>query len=581
MMAGRFDISAFCDDPQLIARLVRAEDVFGLLTRELALPAQCAALVWGTSGGTTCVHEGGAITAEDAREILFVRTTSFPLQFEIDSLRSSDGFACSAHIELSVSVIPERSELVTFAKKVVGSDSTVRVARISAMCEQAVRVAATAVASRFVADELTGVGAVALGEEISRVLTPVGFECGLTFSKDARASFASHDHAETRRIAASADLERRRLDAQGALRRAEAEAREKHLASLAGALDKVRAMATQAGGLLVADLIRTFDAAQRGELYGALMAMDAPVALTSRIVVTADSEILVFETGRPSEIAARGSPGDELGPLRSVRVSRRDGENVLLAGARMGVHLIGPGLQPIAKYSLATDKPLKHGVNAAVIAGDSIYATHSEVGLIRWSLATPDDAEFVLPEITAHARSVRDIQLDGRGRLWLAVGETVIALQPGALSPEVKLNAGAEVSVLLVADGFAHAGLSNGRIVRWPMDGGDAEEIRAARGRAVESLEWLPGGGVPRLLVADRQSHLDLLVAGDSYRGEYRAALAVRWGLAADDCIVGVSEARDRLYMWSRGAPSEPAAVINVGRLCGQLIQDVAILPEA
>jgi hypothetical protein len=576
-MGGRFDISALCSDAQTIARVVRAEDVFGLLTREVALPAQCAALLWGASGGPSCVGEGGVVSAADAREILFVRTATFPLSFEIDSLRSSDGFDCGAAISLGVLVIADKSELVAFSKRVMGSHSTVGIARITAICEQAVRtVAATVASSRTVVELTSPPGSKALADEIDKAVTPLGFECGLAFSKDVRASFSSRDHAESRRIAASAELGRQRLGAQESLRQAEATLREKHLASLAGVLEKVRAMSAKSGGLRVADLVKTFDAAQRGELYGALMAMDAPT-MTSRIVVAAGEEVIAFDPGRPSEIVARQALSDELGPLRSVRVSERDGGDVLLVGARTGVHLIGLDFQPKGKYSFASDKSLKHGVNAAVIVGEWLYATHSESGLIRWSL-TKDAAEFVLSEITRGAKSVRDVQLDDRGRLWLAAGDEVITVEAGASSPGARLNAGAEVSVLSVADRFAHAGLADGRIVRWPVDGGDEEVIRGACGRRVESLEWLAGGGVPRVLVADRQTHLDLLVAGDSYRGEYRAPHGVRWGLAAGDWIVGVSETRDRLSVWNRKEPREPAAVIHVARACGELIEDVVIL---
>jgi len=54
--------------------------------------------------------------------------------------------------------------------------------------------------------------------------------------------------------------------------------------------------------------------------------------------------------------------------------------------------------------------------------------------------------------------------------------------------------------------------------------------------------------------------------------------MPIKWAVAGEDCLVGVGEGRDQLYIWRPGEPEAPAAMVSVGRLCGRSIQDVALL---
>jgi hypothetical protein len=140
------------------------------------------------------------------------------------------------------------------------------------------------------------------------------------------------------------------------------------------------------------------------------------------------------------------------------------------------------------------------------------------------------------------------------------------------------------VESLLVADAMIAAGLDDGRVLAWPRavaDRAEARTIRPPTGDAVHSLGLVRTSGIDRLLVADGRAMLDLLVADDTYRVEYHAPEAVRWGWAAPDIVVGVNERRDRLFVWSTRQPASPAATIHVGRLCGHSIQDALLIPAS
>jgi len=106
----------------------------------------------------------------------------------------------------------------------------------------------------------------------------------------------------------------------------------------------------------------------------------------------------------------------------------------------------------------------------------------------------------------------------------------------------------------------------------------EAEPIRPPGGGPVHSLVWMSGGGVPRLLIADKRPALSLYVLGDAYHAEYRASQPLRWAAAADDLIVAVNEPRDQIILWRPEEPEEPLAAVSIGRLCGHSVQDVALL---
>jgi hypothetical protein len=201
------------------------------------------------------------------------------------------------------------------------------------------------------------------------------------------------------------------------------------------------------------------------------------------------------------------------------------------------------------------------------------------VGLIRWAIDTPEQFDLPLSERLADCKSVRDVQADATGRIWLAADKQVLGFSVPSLEVIASLAAPASITALLIADESVIAGLADGRIVRWHFGAFDSSEIvRHACGRVVESLAWLEGGGAPRLLVGDRQPHLEMLVLGDAFSVEYRCAQLVRWGHASADWIVGVNDRRDQLILWRTDTPQEPERIVNLGQLCGHSIQDVCMI---
>lgn len=580
-MATAFDIDAFKKNPDLVAMLASSEDVFSLLNRQITVPPSCVALVWGADSRPWVVDAGQALAANVVEEFLLVRTSSVFLDYDVGQVFSQDGYEFRADVRISISIVKDRTDIASFRKAVIGSSNRVSTDDLKRHCAEAVQSALVAFAGTMSAAELASSPA---WESFDCFLIerfkPVGFESGLSLGNDPRVTFSSSAFEESRKVEQTTQRRMQAIAADEQLREAVAQARRRHLAGLGTLLEQVRDMADKSGGIDVADLIKAFDAGQRGALYEGLVALNRLVRKTRAVLVIAGQEIVWLDPSSPARPIQKQMLDGGNGPLRSIRVTRVDGNIALLVGAKRGVHIVDPESGPKQAFSLPETFQPKGGVNAAVITDQDVFATHSEVGLIRWSRGNADIAELCLEDVTQSARSVRELQVDDEGRLWFAVNSLVVGWHPQRDDAPTILPTQAEVVAVLARDNAVFAGLSNGAVLRWPNGRAeDAEMIRQYGGLPIRSLGWLSGGGIPRLLIADGSPCVDLEVLGDAFRGQYRANRPVRWAYGADDFLVGVDAARDQVIFWKIEQPAQPTAMVSIGRLTGRSIHDVAILP--
>ncbi len=582
-MTTTFDIDAFRKNPDMVAMLATSDDVFSLLNRQIVVPPSCAALVWGPDPHPWVVEAGQSLSSNVVEEFLLVRTSPVFLQYDVGQIFSQDGFEFRADVRISVSIVKDRTDLASFRKAVVGSANCVSIADLKRHCAEAVQSSLSASAGTLSAADLaTASKWESFDGFLIERFKPVGFESGLSLGTDPRAEFASTAYEESRKVEQTTQRRMQAMAADEQLREAATQARQKHLAGLGTLLEQVRDMADKSGGLDVADLIKTFDPGQRGALYEGLVALNRLVRRTRAVLVIAGQEIIWLDPNSPERPIKKQTLDGGGGPLRSIRITQVDGKPAFLVGAKRGVHVVDPEEGAGQMYALPDAFQPKGGVNAALITEKSVFATHSEVGLIRWARVMPNIAELCLEDVTQGAKSVRELQIDEDGCLWFAVNSLVVGWHPDRDDAPIVLPAQAEVVAMIVRDNAVIAGLSNGSVIRWRHGRAEeAEALRAHGGLPVRSLGWLSGGGIPRLLVADGSPCVDLQVLGDSFRGEYRANRPVRWAFGAHDFLVGVDAARDQIIFWKIEQPAQPVAMVSIGRLTGRSIHDVAILPMA
>lgn len=579
-MAARFDINEFARSPQLVARVASVQEIFSLLNRSLTLPPGCAVLAWEQSGPPKYYPNGRVIEPDGLARLLFVRTPIFRLDYRFTGLTSRDGYDVAASIEAPVQVVAERSELAAFCQHVVGSSGEVTVENLKRYCEESLRAAAATFAKAGnISDLLSPEAWKPFDAVAAEHFKPVGFSSGLALAGDVRITIESSDYARAAEAQRTQKLREQRIEAQRRLSEMASESRQAHLSDLAVTLDKLREMAERSEGTSLVDLVRSMDPSQRGGLYQAMLTQQHTTQKTEAILLVVGEELIWMHPAASQIPARRLSLSSEIGPLRSVRLARWEGRPVILVGARSGVHLLQTEQDPRQTYAFTVERELRGGVNAACIVGEHLYATHSEVGLIRWPLRRPEHFELLLTDVLDGAKSVRDAQADDAGRIWLAADRRVIGMTPGTDQPPIILQAPATITALIVADGCVFAGLEAGQILQWPTAHPELmERVRPPCGGPVESIEHLDGGGIPRLLVADRRPYLDLLVLGDSSSTHYMAGQALRWGLAAADLMAAVSDRRDQLILWRTESPADPVATVHIGQLTGRSIQDAALL---
>lgn len=570
-------------DPSLIgtagrvAALIPADQAF--TRKRQTVPIHCGALVSG-DGMARVVRAGEEIPREGISEMLIFAAGPMRLSAKLDALASGDGWDFQAEVELEAAIIAEKPELLALRRAAFSAPGYLTADQIVS-CVRPLLLNALAGFARqsSAADLVRSDASNAAADSILKSLQPELFALGLSLSRVIRADFRSP--------AFVADQQDRQRDAQ-LKRHAETDAqireslsvvRRKQMAGVEELLQRLAALARENPGMPMPDLIRMFDPEQRGDLYRGLLASQ-PATKTAFILAVAGQELVWFGPDQ-SEPARRVTLPNEAGPLRSVRLSRTHGLPILLVGAARGVHRVAPNGELLGSYPFEPPRPIRGGVNSSAICAGKLYATHSEVGLIAWTLATNEKPEFLLPGETQNARTIRDVQADPENRLWLAIGDSVLAWNPTDASPPIRRRLPGTVECLALTRSFVIAGLDDGRVLQWSRlapDRGEARTLRPPTGDAVHSIGVLESSGVPRILIADGRPMVDLVVIDDAHRIEFRAPEPLRWAWAAEDCIVAANERRDRLFRWQIAGPDEPAAAFSVGRLTSHTIQDAILL---
>jgi hypothetical protein len=632
------DLKSFIADPNFVAMRVAASDLFGVLTRRVELPTDCAAIVWRDGGAIDVAPEGSEIDGRAVREVVFVRTTPMNFEFAESDLESADGHACEAVVRIALSVVPERADLESFTRSILGGSRRANLNRIALHIRDTVSRAMHDFAGRTSAEALVKSSAdEEFADAIAKTLKPVLFAAGIGMSRHVTLTVSSAAWERARRGERDAEARAKRQEAERARREADIARRETHVRHLSELMGQLDDLAAKQPNVSVAELIRTFDAGQRGALYQQLLAREVSAERTAAIAVVAGSECLLYDPTSDAPMHRRAFDGP-LGALRSVRLIDNDPARGLLIGAQRGVYHYQPDSGQLDEYAFDAPDRLRGGVNAAVVVDNMLYATHSEVGVMSWALESLQPGRTVLDEITAGARSVRDIQADEFGTLWFTAGDRVIGWSPrdalpassaaipgagggghggpgsgvgvssgggaagssgedggaagagsGGMMPTGTLvsmgsiagSGGApRVAALCVADGGVYAGTNDGRLLSWPCDApNQISTILSGEAGRVESVQWVRGAGVERLLVASKRPSVWMLVVGDAWRGEYRCGEPVRWAAAADDWIIAVNDRRDRVHSWRPSRPDAIAHTIYVSRLVGHSIQDAALVP--
>jgi len=586
MIAGKFDPQLFFHRIENVALHVPAAELFGFLKRSLDLPSPWAAMVRRSTGEHVVVPAGGEVDGTEAEDVLFVRVTPIELTLEEEGIVTHDRFQCRGDLTLRVSVIPERSELQSFLKAVVGSHRVAQATSLARYLAPTVRAAlARFAAERDASDLVDARSGDAIEAALASALEAPLFSAGLMLDGPPTVRFDSKTLRQVQESQQEAARRQAEHDAARQVQEALEKAQAQHADHLASLLDRLKGLAADSPEAALPELVRSFSERERGELYRALFASEPASTKTQWVIAAAGNELLFFDPARLEEPCRRLTLDGPAGPVRSLQFMHGDNDRpILLIGAAAGVYRLPlERAEPDATLLVEGAPPVKGGFNAAAMVGDRVFATHSELGLCEWTVTEPNAPRLRFTTLTRDAKAVRDVEFFD-GNLYCGIDDKVIRWPADDLGDRpayVFTGSMSTITAICPSDAGLFVGNGDGDVLHFPPDRNTKpDRLHMGAHRAAESLWLLNSHGVRRLVYTDTSLYVHGRVLGDSFTCRYEAGgQTLRRVEVAPDLIVATNDLRDRLICWSPGQPDQPIASVGVSRLCGRSVQDVCLVP--
>ena len=126
----KLKLAQFVRDPEVVAGLTEANDLFGRFTRHVDLPGDVAAAVTQLEGDVIVVQAGGRIDRASCTQAMLFRTTPLSVELKYTELPTVDGYRCTASVRALIAVSPEPGELRSFRKTLLGTSDRVDVSAL-------------------------------------------------------------------------------------------------------------------------------------------------------------------------------------------------------------------------------------------------------------------------------------------------------------------------------------------------------------------------------------------------------------------------------------------------------------------
>ncbi len=585
-MSGKFDPQHFLQQADHVALSVAAEELFGFLRRSYDLPPSWAALLTRDTGDQVLVQPGGKIEATDLDGLLLVRVTPTEVSFE-ECVTTKDHFECQASVRFSLGVIPDRNELASFQKSLLGSHRVIKVNDVARYLQASIRQSLSDIATGQKADALIGGRSSHLVlQNLQDAIKQPCFLSGLQLMGEPRVRWESQSHRKLQQVRQHGALVQAQQEINRKLGDARRDAQESRIEQLGDMLSRMKEIAAISPEAELPELLRAFSDKQRGEIYEAVFAKPDTHQLTRWIVVACGEDLLFFDPRETQAKPRQVSVSGDAGLVRSIQTAIDKRGVSLLLGAATGVYGLPVEASEPETIWLVPDAPVvRGGFNAVARSADRIFASHSELGIWYWSAQDVSDAVQLFSSVTHDAKAVRGIThvadkmycgLDAKILCWPS--------QSSADEPsEIFMGSESTITSICPSGRGLYAGNADGDILYWP--GGVTEKpqtIHRGMNRPAESLWLTSAHGVDRLVFTDTSLAVHALVVGDSFVCRYEAGgQTLRRVEVAGDLIVATTELRDRLICWSASDSSRPAATIAVGALRGRSIQDACLVSES
>ncbi len=409
------------------------------------------------------------------------------------------------------------------------------------------------------------------------------FSSGLVLERLGQVEFTSETLARQETLARTAAQRVEEIKSRDMVEQAALVATRRRLDDLAGLLDKLKQVAGT-GTARWSELLPALAPAERGRLLENLWRVTPDQHVAQAVVAVAGQTCVWLDPAQPEQILQRISVDESLGGLRSVSFSGERGW--LLVGAARGVWALSAGDGTVVgSYLVPEAGQPRTGFNAAVIAGERLVATHSQLGCWSWPIAQPQQVTAHLRPADGIPKTIRAVTTGAGGQVLFAADDRVYIIRDAGEEMHTTSPVTAPITCLATLGDEIYAGTADGRVWSQSPAGhpgladADTWTVVHHTRSALESIVVRSWGDLVELVIP---------AGGDGISGVYpetgvvarlvESLVPVRRVWASDDALVGLSENRDRLTVLHTSMPGRAGRSVPLARLLGGLIQDACLV---
>ena len=492
-----------------------------------------------------------------------VRTSPLRSRLRLSSLTTADDHAIEVTFACGIAALDNPVERQMLTEAFLSDRDCVSADDVMAHFTAALReAAARAIAKRQAEHWLDESSRAELIDTLRSAAKPVAFNCGVELMPPFELSVESPT------------LQREKLESmQRKLAERRAAGQVEHVQRAAELLKQFQSLRDATPGLSPGQILDRVNPADRGSMLETLL-LATSGAQAEQPLWAAAGPGLVRVDPRAETPATKIIPlPSDLGPLRSVQPGELEGVRGLLVGAQSGVMWVDPQRPQEARTfaDRAITSPL--GFNSVVVAGNTIFATHGEAGLVAWR-TDADNGD--MPAFTVRPqdgqRPAHAAALDDRRILYSAGGGVFLADDEGKVLP---VSTGDAVAMIAVADDHVLIVRATGLVEQ--LDRQTFNRVTATqRAGELSSAGLLPWLGSTRLLLATTDGPVQCVGSDDplvtQYASPHRGLRAVA---AAADTVAGVSGDRQRLILWKSWDGRKPFAEIHLANVARHRVADI------
>ena len=403
------------------------------------------------------------------------------------------------------------------------------------------------------------------------------FETGMVFERIGKLVFVSDAYEWQAALQRETRQRVERIKAAEMIDKAALAATQRRLGDLGGILEQLK---TAAGDEKTKwhELLPALSPGDRGKLLENLWRLTPDKKTAEALVVVSGNECLWLDPSEPERIILRTKIPGDMGGLRSITYCQE--RNWLLVGAASGVWVLDAGHgEAVSRFEVPGIEPPRTGFNAAVVMGERLYATSSQLGCWSWNISDSSDAKPVLAPESGVPKRVRAVVATADGRVLFAADDCVQVYDPASEQLSV-LSSGTDVIYsLAVLEDKLFVGTADAKLFRVDMHHSDDWWLVYQANDAIETIEPRRWSDLVELVVPAGPRGINGIYDTEGVTTRLlEARTPIRRAWACDDVVMGLNHLRDRLIVMNANLPERTGREAKIAQMTGQTIQDACIV---